>query len=200
MPMARTAWPVRARIPNSGCRAMKRVLSTVLHEARRMLPPTLFFLVCLNLLVLTVTLLSDDHEVSAVSHAVASVGALLIGKAVLLSDMLPFVDRHRGRPLIYATLWKASLYLAVAMTLHLLERLFSLATGSPGLVAGAEDAARQIDWAHFLVVQMWLAILFLIFVAFRETVREIGPARFYGLFFVAAPQPASGEARRGLET
>lgn len=175
---------------------MNKVLSTVLHEARRMLPPTLFFLVCLNLLVLTVALLSDDHQVSAVSHAVASVGAVLIGKAVLLADMLPFFERYKGRPLIYGTLWKASLYMAVAMSLHLLERLFALATGDAGVVEGAEDAVRHVDWAHFLVVQMWLAILFLIFVAFREVVREIGSARVYGMFFVSLSQPAGGNPRR----
>lgn len=103
------------------------------------------------------TLLSDDHQVSAVSQGVASVGALLIGKAVLLADMLPFFERHRGRPLIYGTLSKASLYMAVAMSLHLLERLFALTTGDAGVVHGAGDAVRHIDWAHFLIVQIWLA-------------------------------------------
>lgn len=33
-------------------------------------------------------------------------------------------------------------------------------------------------------------ILVLIFVAFRQAVREIGPARVYGMFFGSSPQPA----------
>jgi hypothetical protein len=166
---------------------VNRVASTVLHEARRMLPPTLFFLVSLNLLVLTVSVLSGDQEVSAVSHAVASIGALLMGKAVLLAEMLPFFNRCSGNPLIYATLWKAFLYFAVTFVLHLLERLVAHANDADGVISGIEGAVRLIDWGEFLIVQMWLAILFLVFVAVREAVREIGPARVRRMFFVDAP-------------
>ena len=66
-----------------------RAISWLGHEARQMLPPTIFFLVWLNLIVLTVALLSDEHELSAISHLSACVGALLIGKAFLLADKLP---------------------------------------------------------------------------------------------------------------
>ena len=126
-----------------------RVISWLAHEVRHMLPPTIFFLVSLNLIVLTVALLSDDHELSAVSHISACVGALLIGKAFLLADKLPVMRQHINRPLIYGALWSALVYFMMILALHLAERLISAATNSQGFLfrtkAEMEESARDQD-------------------------------------------------------
>lgn len=92
--------------------------------------------------MLTIALLSDSHEFSFVSQIAASVAALLIGKAFLLADKLPFFHRYAGHPLIDNVLWKTALYFVVTLTLHLPERLVSAATDSRGfLYAAKADAA-----------------------------------------------------------
>jgi hypothetical protein len=177
----------------------RRIATTLVHEFRHMLPPTLFFFVCFNLLVLTVALLSDRHQVSALSHVAATVGALLVGKAVIVAEMLPVFERHSSRPLIYPTLWKAFLYFAAAFALHLAERLIGIAAGGYAALGAAESQIRGIDWGHFAIVQLWLAILILVYVAFRETVRALGAGRTWRLFFVEG-QPEDSPGKAPLET
>ena len=160
----------------------RSIVRRAMHEVGAMLPPTLFFLVGFNLLVLTVALLSDGHTVSAVSHAKATVGALLVGKAVLLAEMLPFMQRFAGRPLIHGIAWKVTVYVAAAMAVHLAERLVSAALGPQGLAAGAERDLAGIDWRAFLVVQLWLVLLFVVYTVARETAAALGPERVRELF------------------
>lgn len=73
-----------------------RLISGIAHEIRHMLPPTIFFMVCFNVLVLTLDTLSPYGR--EISHASATVGALLIGKAVLLAEMQPFLHRYLCAP------------------------------------------------------------------------------------------------------
>lgn len=170
--------------------------SKILHEARAMLPPAIFFLVSFNLLALTVALLDDGEEISVVTHAAACIGALLVAKAVLLSDMTPFVNRFSDRPLFHKTIWKAFLYFAATFVLHLAERLLSAATNQYGFLAGVEGEVSQFNWTHFWVVQMWLALLFPIYTGLREVVREIGPDRAYAMFFGSSSGREALSARR----
>jgi len=166
---------------------MARAASAIAHEARQMLPPFAFFFVSFNLLALTVALLSPTRDVSVVSHAAATLGALLVGKAVLLAEMLPFVDRYRNRPLIWNTVWKAGLYVAVTLVLRLAEKLVSAATSGYGFSVGVADEVKGVDWAHFWAVQLWLALLFLVYTGFREAVREIGAERVRRMFLSGRP-------------
>ena len=159
-----------------------RVISWLAHEVRHMLPPTIFFLVSLNLIVLTVALLSDDHELSAVSHISACVGALLIGKAFLLADKLPVMRQHINRPLIYGALWSALVYFMMILVLHLAERLISAATNSQGFLFRTKAEIASFDWSLFLVVQMWLALLLIIYAVAGAIVRAIGPMRIQEIF------------------
>jgi hypothetical protein len=166
-----------------------RMIPWLAHEAQQMLPPTIFFLIWLNLIVLTVALLSDDHQLSAISHSSACVGALLIGKAFLLADKLPFMDRHVDRPLIHRALWSALIYFAMILALHLAERLISAATNSQGFLFRAKADIASFEWSLFLVVQLWLAVLLIIYSIVRMTVREIGPARVRDVLLASPPPP-----------
>lgn len=172
---------------------VKKIAATLWREAREMLPPALYFLVSFNLLVLTVQELDPAYGTTTVSYVTATIGALLVGKAVLLADVLPFFHRHAHRPLVYNTAWKAFLYFAVTLVLHLVERVITIARGRYGLVNGIEDVASHFNWPHFLVVQLWLALLLLIYSACREVVQALGPRRMFALFFVT-PAPAHGSA------
>ena len=142
-----------------------KALSFLASEVREMLPPTLSCLVFFNLLVLTVALLSDGHVVSVVSHASACLGALLVGKAFLLADKFPWIERHAKKPLLVATAWSVLIYYAIATALHLAERLISAATDSRGFLFRAREDAAQFDLTLFLVIQLWLALFLFVYAA-----------------------------------
>ena len=43
-----------------------------------------------------------------------AVAALILGKAVLIADMLPFINRFPHKPLIYNIAWKTVIYLLIS--------------------------------------------------------------------------------------
>lgn len=166
------------------------IANKVQHEARKAIPPTLFFMVCFNLIVLTVALLSPSHGHSVVDHAAATFAALVVGKAVLISDMLPFFNKYPKHPLIYNTIWKAALYFAVTFLFRLGERLFAAATNDYGFSAGLAEEASHFSWSTFWAIQLWLAILFLIYAGTREAINAFGGRTVYEMFFVKPPGKA----------
>src|SRR5271169_1396389 len=68
------------------------------HELHEILPPTIFFLIGFNLIVLTTKLLVADYFVAVGSFMLATVGALVVGKAVLVANAMPFLRRYDRAP------------------------------------------------------------------------------------------------------
>src|SRR3982751_3000921 len=79
---------------------------------------------------------------SSVSIAVA---ALILGKAVLLADMLPMINRFPDKPLIYNIAWKTLIYWLVATLIHYLERLVDFWRQTGGFAAGNRKLLAEIS-------------------------------------------------------
>ena len=100
-----------------------RLLVFVVKELREVLPPTLFFAVGFNLIVLTTNLILADYLVSFGSFMVATVTALVVGKAVLVANAMPFLRRFDSAPMIQPVLFKTIVYWAVVFLVRFLEKL-----------------------------------------------------------------------------
>jgi hypothetical protein len=69
-----------------------RIGTRLLHETRQALPPTIFFFVGFNFVVFT-NLLLADYAVAVSSFMLATVAALVVGKAVLVANAMPYLRR-----------------------------------------------------------------------------------------------------------
>src|SRR6478672_13816335 len=78
----------------------RRVGAFLLRELREMLPPTIFFFIGFNLIVLTTNLILADYSVAFGNFMLATTAALVVGKAVLVADEMPFLGRYDRAPLI----------------------------------------------------------------------------------------------------
>ena len=177
---------MRSEGARSGERHVARtraVVAVLRAELGAMAAPFLYFAVAFNALALTVALIAPDHDVSLIRHGVATVGALLATKAVLLVDHLPFIDRFPDRPLIWNTLWKGAIYTAVAMLLHVIERLIAAVAANGPFADEVSRAFASLDLGRVAAIHLWLAILFLIFATWRELARADGVAHLRRLFF-----------------
>ncbi len=85
-----------------------RLLTFVIKELREVLPPTVFFAVSFNLVALTTNLILADYLVSFASFIVATIGALVVGKSVLVANAMPFLRRFDSAPMIRPVLFKTT--------------------------------------------------------------------------------------------
>jgi hypothetical protein len=94
----------------------------LLHEVREALPPTIFFFLGFNFIVLTTNLLVAQYLVAVSNFMLATMAALVVGKAVLVANKMPLLRRYDRAPLIQPILFKTTFYWVIVFFARLLER------------------------------------------------------------------------------
>lgn len=162
---------------------MSNILEKIKHEFLNILPPTIFFFISFSLLILTNNLIARRYGVPLISFAHAAVGALIVGKVVLIADNLSLINKFPGKPLIYNTLWKTFVYMLAAIAVRYLERLIDFARRYGGISEGNRQLLSEMTWEKFWFIMVWLSVLFFIFCGFRELVRVLGKEQVIRIFF-----------------
>jgi len=161
--------------------------SKVKEEIGKILPPTIFFFVMLHLVALERSLMLKGTGIALLSFGAVTVAALVLGKAVLLADALPIVNRYPDKPLAYNVLWKTVIYVFAAFVVHYLENLYDFWKEAGGLIAGNQKLLAEIVWPHFWATQLLLIVIIFMYCAMRELIRVIGPDKVREMFFGAPP-------------
>ena len=112
-----------------------------------------------------------------------AVGALILGKAVLIADMLPIINRFPEKPMAYNVVWKTVIYVLMALVIHYLERLVDFWKEAGGFVAGNEKLLAEIVWPHFWAIQILLVVLIFNYCVMHEFARVIGVNKLREMFF-----------------
>jgi len=162
---------------------VSKVLAKVKEEIEALLPPTLFFFVALHLLAFMRVLMLKGTGIALTTSATVTVAALILGKAVLIADVLPFINRYPDKPLAYNVAWKTTIYVLIAMLLHYLERLIDFWREAGGFIQGNQKLLAEIVWPHFWAIQILLVVLLLMYCTIREFVRVIGRDKVRAMFF-----------------
>ena len=169
---------------------MHRLLEKLKEEFYAILPPTIFFFVALHIVAFIRVLMTKGSHFDPVSTVSIAVGSLILGKAVLIADMLPPINRYPDKPLIYNVVWKTVIYLLMASIIHYLERLIDFSLHAGGIIAGNEKMLAEMVWPHFWAVEILIFVLIFMYCTARELVRVTGKERALRLFFGPAPLPA----------
>jgi hypothetical protein len=162
---------------------MSHLFEKVREEFAKLVPPTIFFFVTLHMIALIRSLMLKGTGIPIASSLVVTIAALTLGKAVLLADALPFVNRYPDKPLAWNVAWKTLLYFIAATFIHYLENLYDFCKQAGGLMAGNEKLLAEMVWAHFLATEILLAAILITYCTARETVRAIGGAKARAMFF-----------------
>ena len=168
---------------------MTKLSTKLKDEFFKLLPPTIFFFVALHIVAFVRVLMLKGTGISPLSSMSIAVAALILGKAVLIADMLPMVNRFPNKPLIYNVAWKTLIYLLVATLIHYLERLFDFWRQAGSLVAGNQKLLAEIVWPHFWAIQIILLVLIVMYCTMHELVRVIGREKVLRIFFGPMPVP-----------
>jgi hypothetical protein len=160
-----------------------KLFATLKHEFRLMLPPTIFIFIAFTLIAVTQRLILRQYGVPLTGFAVAAIGALLIGKVVLITDKLPFVNKFPNHPLIYNIAWKSSIYFIASFLFRYIEHLISFLREHEDFRLANQQLLTEIVWPHFWLVQMWLVVLFLAYCTMRELIRVIDKKEIMHMVF-----------------
>lgn len=166
---------------------MSKTTEKLKEEMLALIPPTLYFFVILHVVALIRVLMLKNTGISLDTTTSVAIAALILGKSVLIADMLPAINRFPEKPLIWNILWKTVIYFAIASLIHYLERLYDFWKEAPGFAAANEKLLSEIIWPHFWAVQILLVTLILVYCVMSELVRVLGADRMKAMFFGPMP-------------
>jgi hypothetical protein len=164
---------------------MSKITAKVKEEIEALIPPTVFFFGSLLIIGLVRALLLRGTGIAPATPLEMLVAALVLAKAVLLSDLWPPINRYPDRPLVYNVLWKTLIYSSVATLLHYLERLIDFWHEAHGFMAANRLLLDKIVWAHFWAIELVIVVLVLDYCVIAEFARALGPQKLRQMFFGA---------------
>jgi hypothetical protein len=161
---------------------MMRKRSIVAREIREAIPATILFLFLFHMIGLTKAVLLGDYSIGALRVATATVGALIVAKAILIVEALP-ISRLFSTVRAVHILWKTLLFGAVVLLFRFLEEIIPLASKHGGLVAAVEALLGDISWPLFWVLTLWVTGGLLLYSVVSELVRVVGAKKVKEVFF-----------------
>ena len=174
-----------------------RIGSALLHELHEVIPPTVFFFVGFNLILFTKRLFLQQYLIEFTGFFIATTGALIVGKVVLVADKMPILRRFDYAPLAYPIVFKTVVYTALVFVVRLIEAFIHYLVSGGALGGGRfiEHALGEFSWARFIATQMWIFVLFLLYVAANELNNLLGDGELFRIFFTR-PSTALKSTRR----
>lgn len=162
---------------------MPRKISKVREEIRTLIPSVLFFFIALHIVVLIRTLMLEGNGIATTTSVSIIIASIVLAKAVLIADLLPFINKYPKKPLIYNVVWKTSIYFIISVFIHYAELFIELwyKKGSFDIAYNQFDAA--FVWPRFLALQILLFVLIFMYCTMRELIRVIGPDKVWHIFF-----------------
>lgn len=161
----------------------RHALAWYVAQMKHILPPMIFFFIGFNLILWTKQMILQEQHIEFSGFFVATMAALLVAKAVLVTDHMPFMRRFDGAPLLQPILFKAVIYWACVFLVRIGEGLLHFLHGGGALAAFPRHLIDSFSWPRFLTIQVWLMVLFLIYVTIHELNRLFGDGELYRLFF-----------------
>ena len=162
---------------------LRRAVIWWLAQMKHALPPTIFFFIGFNLILWTKRLILEEHGVEFSGFFTAIVAALLVGKAVLVTDNLPFMRRFDGAPMIQPILFKSAIYWLCVLIVRLAEEVVHFVAAGGAIADFGDHFVNHFSLPRFLSVQIWLMVLFLAYVTIHELNKLFGDGELYRLFF-----------------
>ena len=157
---------------------MNPIGATIKHEMRELIPAVIYFIIAFNLIGFTKVLMLREYGITVSTFVGATLGALLVARAVLTVGILPFMEPFPKLPIVYNALWKTLLYALAAFMIQVLEEIIRSLLNHGGL-----DPAWDTLWQpHFWGIQIWLVMVLLVFCTFRELIRVPGPEQARKIF------------------
>lgn len=154
----------------------------VAKEIREALPATIFFLFLFHMIALTKAVSLNNYSITALRAVGATIGALIVAKAILVVEALPIARLFSGR-LVVQVLWKTLLYSMVALLFRVVEEIIPSASKHGGLVPAVKTMYSEVSWPLFGVLALWIIGGLLLYCLVTELVRAMGPDRVKEILF-----------------
>jgi len=162
---------------------MARWFSVLKTEIIDVIPAIIYFCIAFNLIHYTVSLGLPAGSHTHFSYLTVSLGALILGKVLIIVNHFRFTNAFANKPLIYGILWKIFLYDFFTFFLWCLESFgdtfYHFNNAHFALYNLGEELLLPRVWA----TQFWLLWVLVGFVVASEFSRALGAHKMRKMLF-----------------
>ena len=176
------------------------LLAFIIKQFREVLPPTLFFAIGFNLIVLTTQLFLADYLIHFADFMLVTLSALVVGKSVLVANALPFFRRFDTAPIVQPVLFKTIIYCAVVFVVRFFEKLGKYWFAGGTFSGIPEYVETHFSWNRFVAIQIWIFILFLIYTLGAELNSLFGNGELLKILFTRRSSELKLSRRQRIRT
>lgn len=144
------------------------------HEIIIALPAIIFFAIAFNIVYFAEGLILNANDVRYTSLIEVNVGAIIIGKIIIIANALPFINAFPNKPLIHNIAWKTFIYVLVAFLFQLLDNFVKHSIHLGSIHLGYAYVKHILSIPNFWSIQIMVAIFFVYYVTFAELTRVLG--------------------------
>ncbi len=169
--------------------AVARWIAGLLKE---MAPVVLFFFVAFMLIFLLLKLFVAQYSIEFYAFSKAAIGALILGKVVLVMDWAVSGKRLSAYPRAVAIVCKTFIYGLAVIVLGFGERFMHGIREAGSLRGGVELVIANADLNRFLGLVLLISLTVGSYLAMREIDHAMGKGALFRLFFkrpVDNPEP-----------
>jgi hypothetical protein len=155
----------------------------IAREVREIMPAVIFFFIGFNLILFTKQLILETYLFTVADFMLATVSALIVGKVVLVGQAIHLMRKYDNSPLIYSILFKTAFYTFLVFIARLIEAWVPFLTHELGFQAFVQHLLDTFSWYRFIATQLWIFVLFLVYMTGMELGRLFGDGELYKIFF-----------------
>lgn len=165
------------KLSDNGHRKLKKIAHFLTHEIRRGLPAFMFFFVAFHMMSLTKAISVSGFNITLFTASVATVGALIVTKAILLADHSRLANVFSNH-LIADVVWKTTVFMVLATIFKVIEEFIHAWVNQGGFSAGWAAFSSSFDAPYFVVIEMWLMFLLLLYCLIARLFTIIGRDKY----------------------
>jgi hypothetical protein len=153
---------------------MMNIVRVIKQELQEAIAPVIFFFIVFHLVAVTKALTMVSYGLTPTGMAVGTVGALIVAKAVLIADKLPFINLFMDKPLIKSVLWKTAIYGVLCLVFRGIEELIPLLSKHEGFGSAVKHMISDVSWPHFWALQILLMVALILYNSIMELDKYFG--------------------------
>ena len=168
---------------------MSKIITWLKKELLELIPPMIFFFIVFIVMDIAKGLIERELGITIASTSSAAIGALIVGKSILLVNALPMLKWFHEKRLIYTVLWRIFFYLFIVVFFQFIEELIPLISTYGSFSSAKEHLFKEIKWDHFLAIHILLLLFIIIYTVVTSIVEAFGRKQVRQLFFGQTKKP-----------
>jgi len=161
---------------------MRKALAFLAKEYKAVLPPTIYFLIVFHVTAFTRELMMEGYGITPTGSAMATIGALILAKVILVFNRCSFLNLFASRPMVFGILWKTLVFGILGSMFQLAEEWVPLLFKFRSASVAAEHLLAEIVWPKFWANHIVLLLWLLIYCIVVEMIRVLGATRVREIF------------------